>query len=265
MALDMALLERARTVGEGVWRCYAWSRPTVSFGRNESVAGRFDRASVTQAGLDAVRRPTGGRALLHGREVTYSATLPLADSIGWREAYAAINAILLDALRELGVAATLVSNDWPADVDAAAADAAPPRSAPTRPDGPLCFERPALGEIAVGAAKLVGSAVWRERGAYLQHGSILLHDDQPLLLRATIPDAPDHQRAHGSLPPAASLDACFAADGRPTPTWSDVADALEASLARRADVRVLPLDRALVEATSHAADAYTRDGWLWRR
>ncbi len=296
MALDQALLERARRSGEGVWRCYAWSSPTVSFGRNESVAGRFDAASVSRAHLVAVRRPTGGRALLHGREVTYSATLPLDASIGWRDAYAEINQILLDALRALGVHATLCT--------AASSPA-------VRPDGPLCFEAPAVGEIAVGDAKLVGSAIWRERGAYLQHGSILLHDDQRVLFDAALPagtltehdakrndandadtdddtDSATDARSYASIdggrssspsslrgsrarqtlnvpPPAASLGALFAADGRPAPAWSDVADALEAALSARADTSSIPLDDALVAATERSAAHFTSDAWLWRR
>ena len=260
MALDHALLERARRSGEGVWRCYAWSSPTVSFGRNERVSHRFDANSVSRAGLTAVRRPTGGRALLHGREVTYSATLPLHESIGWREAYAAINDILMTALRALGVNATL----WSAESSPA-----------VRPDGPLCFEAPAIGEIAVGQAKLVGSAVWRERGAFLQHGSILLHDDQRRLLDASLPAESSACASARSLSTsfatsslrssATSLSTLFAADGRRAPEWCDVADALEAALGARADTRPLPLDEALVEATERSASHFTSDAWLWRR
>ena len=272
MALDQALLERARRSGEGVWRCYAWSSPTVSFGRNERVAHRFDANSVSRAGLTAVRRPTGGRALLHGRDVTYSATLPLDESIGWREAYAAINDILLNALRALGVNATLCSAE---------------SSPAVRPDGPLCFEAPAIGEIAVGQAKLVGSAVWRERGAFLQHGSILLHDDQYTLLdaslsaessacvsarsrstssaRSSAKSSATSSATSSARSPATSLSTLFAADGGRAPEWCDVADALEAALGARADTRPLPLDDALVEATDRSAANFTSDAWLWRR
>ncbi|MFN5599430.1 MAG: lipoyl protein ligase domain-containing protein, partial [Gemmatimonas sp.] len=76
MAADQALLETVRP-GHGTWRWYGWERPTVSFGRNERLAGRIDADTVAQAALAAVRRPTGGRALLHWRELTYSVTMPL--------------------------------------------------------------------------------------------------------------------------------------------------------------------------------------------
>ncbi len=244
MALDLALLDRARVTGEAVWRCYSWSRATVSFGRNETVLGRFDASSVSHAGLDAVRRPTGGRALLHSREVTYSVTTPIADALPWRCAYAAINTILLRALRSLGVDATLV------------ADA---HSEAVRPDGPVCFDRPAAGEIVVDGAKLVGSAVWRERGAYLQHGSILLHDDQSLLANAMIA-APSE-----ATPPAASLDAWFTSRQLAAASWSNVADALDQASAEEYDVTPLDLDASLIASADRIEGDLSNAQWLWRR
>lgn len=239
MAVDAALLAYARSTSAGVWRCYAWERPTVSFGRHEAVRGRFDQDSIVAAGLDVARRPTGGRALLHSREVTYSVTLPLADNASWRQAYAAINRILLDALISLGVDAMLV----PASV-----------AAPTRPDGPLCFDVPTPGEIVVHGAKLVGSAVWRARGAYLQHGSILLHDDQAMLVGA----------AHAPIvapPPAAALAACCPV----APTWLAVADALESALASRYAVQPFVTPTLLASSIDAHERDLTRPEWIWRR
>ena len=111
----------------------------------------------------------------------------------------------------------------------------------------------------VDGAKLVGSAVWRERGAYLQHGSILLHDDQSLLANAMIA-APT-----AATPQAASLNAWFTARQLAPPTWSHVADALDQALAEQYDVTPLELDAS----PSAAADRIERDWsnaqWLWRR
>ena len=249
MAVDAALMDRARETGESVWRCYAWTTPTISFGRHESIAGRYDAASVARAGLDAVRRPTGGRALLHGREVTYSATLPLASGTSWRDAYAAINGILLDALHRLGVPATI-------------ADTSP--TVPLDRDATPCFDRPAAGEIVIGTAKLVGSAVWRSDGAYLQHGSILLHDDQALLARAMM-DGAAHALAATPPPPAATLHEYFATSGSRCPTWDVVAEALERALAARADVAPLWFDAKLRDASARCAEQSERPDWLWRR
>lgn len=252
MALDNALFETARARGTGVWRTYAWATPTISFGRNEATRGAFDAVSIDAAGLDAVRRPTGGRALLHADEVTYSVTVPINERTAWSAVYAAVNAILLRAIRSLGVDAVLVGRT----------------NAPSiRPNGPVCFDRPAMGEIAVGGAKLVGSAVWRDRGAFLQHGSILLRDRQPLLLDAMRPSQLAVRTASEvALPSAASLDACLV----PPPSWHAVANALEAALR----VEVTSRGGAVVDDSEPLVDPsildrhtmhYTDPSWLWRR
>ncbi len=244
MAVDSALLASARNRDFGVWRTYAWERPTISFGRNESVRSHFDAASLTAAGLVAVRRPTGGRALLHADEVTYSVTLPIAHQTPWTTVYAAVNSVLLSALRALGVPADL-SSDCPTPL--------------LRPDGPVCFDQPAPGEIVVRGAKLVGSAVWRERGAYLQHGSILLADSQHRLQHA-------RRSAQPTPPAAATLNACLT----PPPAWDTVATALEEALRGTVSARhtgalsgdAVPLD--VNEITRHEV-RFRDPTWLWRR
>src|SRR5438067_1324002 len=170
MALDDALLDRARATGECVLRLYAWSTPTLSFGRHQRARGVYDPARLAEHGIDAVRRPTGGRAVLHDREITYSITAPLGAlapaTAPLHAAYARVNRLLVAALRILGV-----------DAREAERSARAPR-----PDGAPCFEVPTGGELVIdrdaGAAKLVGSAQWREEGALLQHGSLHVHHDQ---------------------------------------------------------------------------------------
>lgn len=184
MAVDLALLDLAHTHGVAVLRTYAWTRPSVSFGRHEPVRDAWDVAAMRAAGFDVVRRPTGGRALLHEAEVTYSAVLPLARGTPWRWAYDAVNRRLLEALRALGVPAALCT----------AADA--PQ---VTPDGSACFAAPATGELAVHGRKLVGSAVWRSSAAYLQHGTILLQDTQARL-------AAFRHSTHAAEPPAHATD-----------------------------------------------------------
>lgn len=246
MAVDATLLGAAASRAFGVWRTYAWSSPTISFGRNEAALTRFDPASIDRAGLTAVRRPTGGRALLHSAEVTYSLAFPLADSIPWTAAYAAVNRVLLAAMRGLGVSATLAPKPaWP----------------PLRPDGHVCFEEPAEGEIVVGNAKLVGSAVWRQRGAYLQHGSILIRDEQEQLRSAMRIDA-NHDVL---ISPAAALADCMAV----VPNPNNIRVALEHALSDVASVRCVEdtADSPLLDAETVARHAvHFRDSnWLWRR
>ena len=103
MARDSALMDRARETGEHIFTVYSWSRPTLSLGRNQTAKDRYDPARLESRGIDVVRRPTGGRALLHWREVTYSVAAPAADHEPLTESYAAINRILLEGLRSLGV------------------------------------------------------------------------------------------------------------------------------------------------------------------
>jgi lipoate-protein ligase A len=264
MAVDAALLRRASRIEEagsapraGVWRCYGWSRPTVSFGRHERTRGRFDAASVAAAGLDAVRRPTGGRALLHSREVTYSATFPLAAGISWRVAYDAVNRILRDALASLGVDAAIVPYGNPyGNVEGR-------RTSPNAM-GPLCFDRPDAGEIVVDGAKLAGSAVWRERGGYLQHGSILLHDDQLLLAAATCAPVP-------VASPAASLAQLLgSASSRDGPMDDEalrnaVEAAIAARLAANGVVTAFTAGASFDDDVDASARQLAASDWLWRR
>lgn len=162
MAVDHALFERAATADDAVLRLYAWTRPTLSLGMHERA--RLDATAVAARGVDVVRRPTGGRALLHHREVTYSVTAPTQGrTLG--ETFRAINALLLDALQRLGVAASEAER----------------RGRATAPDGAACFAEPNAGELVVGGRKLVGSAQRRDERALLQHGSILLADDQAMV------------------------------------------------------------------------------------
>src|ERR1700681_3749079 len=104
MARDTALQARAARTGETVFSIYSWSQPTLSFGRNQPASGLYDVVKIGGAGIDVVRRPTGGRAILHHREVTYSVTAPLNGAAPLRETYSRINRILQTGLSRLGVA-----------------------------------------------------------------------------------------------------------------------------------------------------------------
>src|SRR5256885_16182819 len=102
MARDSALQARAARTGETVFSIYSWSRPTLSFGRNQPASGLYDLRKIRAAGIDVIRRPTGGRAILHHREVTYSVTAPV-DGGSLRQSYVRINRILQMGLTRLGV------------------------------------------------------------------------------------------------------------------------------------------------------------------
>ena len=203
MAIDRVLLERARA-GECWLRLYGWSPACLSFGRHEPAVRRYDRARVEQLGLDVVRRPTGGRAVWHAGELTYAVAAPATALGTLREAYGEIHRMIRDALRRLGAPAELAS-----------------ARAAVRPDAGACFAAPAGGEVMVGDHKVVGSAQLREDGALLQHGSILLSNDQAMVARITRGAAP----ADRSAPLARVL-------GRPV-GWEEAARAVARAAAER--------------------------------
>jgi lipoyl(octanoyl) transferase len=242
MATDHALLDRASETAadEAVLRIYAWERPTLSFGLHER--SRIPREAFVAQGADAVRRPTGGRALLHHREVTYSVTAPVpadAPAVGLGESYREINALLRGALARLGVMA----------------EEAPRRGRASAPDGAPCFAEPNVGELVVDGRKLVGSAQRRDARALLQHGSILLADDQGMIARL-------RGDARLAAPAAATL---VTALGREV-SYAEVRDALVSALAEVAQAPVLPLDPATLATRIHAhLPTYRSDEWTFRR
>ena len=240
MALDEALMARARRGGESVLRVYAWSRPTLSLGRHQRAVGIYHEALLAERGIGVVRRPTGGRALLHHREITYSVTAPCDDAGALPAEYGRINALLCRALASLGV---------PVVVAAPTTRAAAPSATP-------CFAEPARGELTVGGRKLVGSAQWRDHGAMLQHGSILVDDDQ-----SSIPGFLRHPAAPAP-PPATLRDAL----GR-APVLAEVGDALFRAVRELADPDATPIeiDDDLALDMTALAERYRDDAWTWRR
>lgn len=239
MALDEALMTHARERREAVLRVYRWRAPTLSLGRNQRARGLYDETRAAKAGVDIVRRPTGGRAVLHWREVTYSVAAPEGALGDLAAAYRFINELLVAALRRLGVDARIVAP-----------------GARELPPGPVpCFETPSAGEIEAGGGKLVGSAQWRDAGALLQHGSILVADDQPLAVELL-------RESAAPPPPAATLAALLERE----PGFDEVADALERALVARCG-RAEPLhdDAALAERAAALEPRYRDPDWTWRR
>lgn len=209
-----------------VLRLYGWSPPAVSIGRHQSPDD-LDTNLLARDGIDVVRRPTGGRAILHWNELTYSAVLPLAGR-SLREVYLFLNEGVLAGLRTLGVDAELtgVETDF--------------REAYRQPSSIPCFSTSARNEIHAGGRKLVGSAQRRYGDVVLQHGSILL--------------GPEHARItdYLALPDGASRAAMRAALERSTVdlrellgrevTFAEAAAALCRGFAERWDIAFRELE-----------------------
>lgn len=162
MAVDDVLLAAAAERNEATLRFYAWATPTLSLGYFQSYDAR--QAHVPSRDCPIVRRASGGGAILHDRELTYSLALP---SEFWperrqTELYATVHDLLCRALAALGVRG---ANRFGQRGAGAFAPAGEPF---------LCFERRTEHDVVLGDAKIAGSAQRKRRSAVLQHGSVLL-------------------------------------------------------------------------------------------
>jgi lipoate-protein ligase A len=239
MAIDTALLDLADGEGAAYLRLYQWKPHCLSFGRHEPALRRYDRARIAELGIECVRRPTGGRAVWHARELTYAVAAPLAEFGGLREAYAAIHGVLAAALRSLGASPQLA-----------------PRASPQLglAAGP-CFMAPVGGEVLIGGKKVVGSAQLRQNAAFLQHGSLLLDDDQNLV------------RSLARLPQAGSAEAPLSRLlGRPV-TFDQMALAIKATAAGMWNhvTELAELPRSLHERARIHSDRFGSEAWTWQR
>jgi lipoate-protein ligase A len=167
MALDEALAESVRAGKEPpTLRFYGWDRASLSIGCFQR-AGELDLGYCKKEGIPLVRRPTGGRAVLHGEELTYSFSAGTREgpfSLGLLDSYGKLGAAFSRAFRSLGI---------PAEPEKA-------RRAPGA-RSPLCFESASYGEITVGRKKIIGSAQKRWPDALLQQGSVPYVLDLPKL------------------------------------------------------------------------------------
>jgi lipoate-protein ligase A len=178
MAIDEAILDAViKGHSPPTLRFYGWSPPCLSLGRNQPLA-EADLAACRAAGVDLVRRPSGGQAVLHAGELTYAVALLQTDprsAGGVLEGYRRLSEGLLAGLRQLGVEAVQALDARPAN----------------GPSSPICFDRPSDYEITFRGRKLVGSAQWRRSGGVLQHGSLPLAGDLTRILDLVVLDDPD--------------------------------------------------------------------------
>jgi lipoyl(octanoyl) transferase len=166
-------------------RFYTWDPPALSLGYFQRLEDVADVAACHRLGVDIVSRPTGGRALLHHRELTYSVTAPegcLKIPASVLEAYRLFSRALVRGLTRLGVPAELA-----------------PGSGRGRGLAPgACFDAPAAYELQVAGKKVAGSAQMRRDGALLQHGSILFSLPLELYRQVLLPppgSGPDFLRS----------------------------------------------------------------------
>lgn len=167
MAVDEFLFRSLTDDPETTVRFYRWIRPTVSLGYGQDFARVVDGAYCRAHGIDIVRRITGGKLVLHDREVTYAVISSDAgtftENLG--DSYRLISRGLMAGLSLMGLDAAL---------------AGPPPEAYVRGTLP-CFSHPGLDEVETAGLKVIGSAQKRVGAKFLQHGSIPLVKDEALL------------------------------------------------------------------------------------
>jgi len=185
MAVDEAILE---ATGRGevppTLRLYSWDPPCLSLGYAQPKSD-VDRYLLSNIGWDLVRRPTGGKAILHTDELTYAVIGPHAEPSlagGVIESYQRLSAALLSALRLLGIPAESLEN--------------PGHSNQGADHNPVCFEIPSPYEITYQGKKIIGSAQARRREGILQHGSLPLYGDLTRITQVLVyPDNANRQLA----------------------------------------------------------------------
>ena len=238
MARDQGLLDLAGREGTAVLRLYRWDPHCISFGRNEPALRRYDQGKIAASRLDCVRRPTGGRAVWHARELTYSVTAPLEVFGSLHDAYRDIHLALSAAIRSLGASASLAGTG----------------ARTSSLDSGACFASPAGGEVLVEGAKVIGSAQLQQGGAFLQHGSVLLEDTQDVIqqvTRGSPPQSSDRPLA-SILGRSVSFDEATRAIVPAVSEWA-------------ADWSPWAMESALAACAQSHRDRFNSADWTWRR
>ncbi len=164
MAIDDALLEStiAGEINIPTLRFYTWSSPSISIGTLQKIKKDIDLEKCAKDQIPVVRRPTGGRAVFHDKELTYAVILPLGHPLtrqGIQTSYCTISETFIVGLHKLGIEAklekqTMGNKNYPNEIS--------------------CFATTTQFEVTLQHYKIIGSAQYRQKGVLLQQGSILL-------------------------------------------------------------------------------------------
>lgn len=252
MALDEALLESVGEFGAmPVLRLYGWEPPCLSLGYAQPF-NDVDSDRLQAFGWSLVRRPTGGRGILHADELTYSVIAPLNEPRvkgGVIESYRRLSQALLRALSLLGLEAR-------ADQEYQHLTDAPKNAA-------VCFEVPSNYEITVHGKKLIGSAQARKYRGVLQHGALPLCGDLGRIVSVLkYPDEDAREQArHRLLSHAVTLESV----AKSVPSWQEAAQAFQKAFAEVLDlnfVEELPSETEINRAHALMAEKYANPSWL---
>jgi lipoate-protein ligase A len=252
MAVDDALLDAVRR-GDAppTLRLYDWQPPTLSLGLAQPLHD-VDLDALHAQGWGIVRRPTGGRAILHIDELTYSVSGPSDEprlTGGVLESYKRISAALMRALQLLGLRV----------------QQQPSNALPGADAGPVCFEVPSDYEITLGGKKLIGSAQARRKGGMLQHGSLPLGGDIARITQA-LRYASEAERSEAAARVRSRAATVAEGLGR-VPSYDEAAVAFVQAFSEVLNVELIESDLTPDELSSAQvweAERYASPGWMER-
>ena len=259
MALDEALLDwHSEGLMPPIVRFYGWNPATLSIGYFQNVNKEINMEEVKRHNLGFVRRPTGGRGVLHEHELTYSIivsedypNMPATVT----EAYRVLSEGLLIGFQKLGLDAYFSVPD----TDEKKSDLKNPQSA-------VCFDAPSWYELVVEGKKVAGSAQTRQKGVILQHGAILLDlDEDKLVSLFNYPSEEVKKRVRRGLPEKAVAINRL----RETPaSMEECVEAFKSGFAEGLDVNLEPyfLTNEQVEYVEALEKRrYAHDDWTYRK
>ena len=272
MAVDEAIMMHvAKDLVPPTFRLYGWVPPALSLGRLQSFERDVDSDRCRNLGIDVVRRPTGGRAVLHDHEVTYSLIISEKDPVlppNLHDSFYLATEGIVKGLAILGIEAEIQGSQWAGGLSKAhQRESQRSRKIDQSAQSGACFDSPSWYEVVSGTKKLVGSAQARLKGVFLQHGSILIKLDAEKVCQVLQYDSPDarEQSSIHLLKHATSIEAIL---GRSI-SFQEIEEAVIVGMREHLAPIELAEDQLLPEELSMATDLisrkYSTDAWTKRR
>ncbi|HCX2120111.1 TPA: biotin/lipoate A/B protein ligase family protein [Staphylococcus aureus] len=258
MAMDEALLNFvSRGEIDPVIRFYTWNPATLSIGYFQRLQKEIDIDKVKEKGFGLVRRQTGGRGVLHDKELTYSVIVPeshpnMPSTV--TEAYRVISQGLLEGFKNLGFDTYFAVPKTPEE-----------RQKLKQPRSSVCFDAPSWYELVVEGRKIAGSAQTRQKGVILQHGSILQDIDIDELFDMFIYK---NERLKLKMKEAFVEKAVAINDiSHEHITISQMEEAFEKGFKKGLNIELKPLEltEAQLAEVEELTEKYRSDEWMFRK
>ena len=250
MAIDEAIFRLNHRKGTPpTLRFYGWSPPSISLGYFQETFREVDVETCRREHIDIVRRPTGGKAVLHEHDITYAVVAKEFNPLfppDIRGTYRVISSCIADALSELGIEAEMAVEGRTSHNESLKA---------------ACFSVPSQYELLVQKRKICGSAQVRSRGGFLQHGSILLDFDPVKTCSVLLPHHDDREKHIEQL--RKSVTSIYEHTG-PTVTVANICHALKKSFEKKLGIELAeggltPEEEVL--KTQLMSDKYMSEKW----